>query len=179
MGKEVVDTAKKHSADVGKERTLSTGVRIRIRPVSARLLTESMARVPEPKIPMWWDKDREKEIENPGDPSYVRALDEREAKQTNVAMDALIMFGVELIDGVPKDDAWITKLNILDKFGVIDMSEYDLDNEIEREFVFKKFIAVSGGDLTLLQDASGLVTAEDLAEAEDSFQGDEEPAADS
>ena len=179
MGKEVVDIAKKHSADVGSEHRLSTGFRVRIIPVSARLLTESMARVPEPKVPMWWDKDREKEVENSGDPSYVRALEERETAQTNVAMDALIMFGVELVDGVPEDNAWVKKLGMLDRLGVINMSEYDLEDKIEREFVFKKFIAVSGGDLELLQGASGLVTAEDLTEAEDSFPDNEEPAADS
>ena len=178
-GKEVVSTAKKN-AEVGGlgEHVLSTGVRVRIVPVGARLLTESMARVPEPEVPMFFDEHRQKEIPNPDHPSYTRALEEREMKQTNVAMDALIMFGVELMDGVPNDDRWVWELRLLEKVGALDLSIYDLDDEIDKEFLYKKFIAVAGVDLELLQGASGLVSAEDLAEAEDSFRGDEGQGAD-
>ena len=79
---EVVAVAKKNkSASSLGEHVLSTGVHVRIVPVGARLLTESMAMVPEPKVPMWFDPERNKEIENPNDPSYNRAIDERETKQ--------------------------------------------------------------------------------------------------
>lgn len=169
----VVSVAKEQIVNAD-EQTLSTGVRVRINPVSARLLTESMARVPKPKVPVYFDEDRQREFTNPSDPVYLDELAERDSQQTNVAMDALIMFGIELVDGIP-DDGWDKKLKLLEKLNQLDLEGYDLDNELEREFVYKKFVAVSAGDMDLLQQASGVVTEEDLDQAEESFPGGEAP----
>ena len=169
----VVSVAKEQTVDAD-ELVLSTGVRIHIHPVSARLLTECMARVEKPTVPTYFDEDRERDFPNPSDPTYLVALEERDSEQTNVAMDALIMFGVELIDGVP-DDGWEKKLRLLEKLGHLDLSEYDLDEDLDRQFVYKKFVAVSAADMSILQKASGVVTEEDLDKAEESFPGEEEP----
>ena len=173
----VVSVAKEQ-VGADKQVTLSTGVRVHVHPVSARLLTECMARVKKPTVPTYFDEDRQREFPNPGDPSYVAALAERDSEQTSVAMDALIMFGVELVDGVP-DDGWDKKLRLLEKLGHLDLGEYDLDEDLDRQFVYKKFVAVSAADMPILQQASGVVDEEDLAKAEESFPGDEEPDTDS
>jgi len=79
-------------------------------------------------------------------------------------MDAMIMFGFELVDGVPEGDGWIKQLKLLS----IDVS--DSDDEVEREFLYKKFVVVTPEDLKLVTDISGL-SAEAIREAEASFPG--------
>jgi hypothetical protein len=68
---------------------------------------------------------------------------------------------VELLDPIP-DNGWAEKLRLL---GV----EFDPDNEVEREFYYKKHIAVTVVDFDLLKDISG-VTAKGVARAEQSFR---------
>ena len=172
-GKEVVSVAKEN-VDVSGEHVLSTGVRVRINPVAARLLTDCMARVEQPSVPTWKDPERgNREIPHPNHPDYLRDMEEWESERSNVAMDAMIMFGVELVSREEVNDGvWVKKLALLERGGVIDLSEYDLSDEIEREYVFKKFVAVAPADMELLQGVSGL-TVEDLAKAEESFPGDE------
>ena len=173
----VVSVAKEQTVDAD-EQILSTGVRVHIHPVSARLLTECMARVKKPTVPTYFDEDRQRDFPNPSDPLYLAALEERDSEQTNVAMDALIMFGVVLVDGIP-DDGWEKKLQLLEKLGHLDLGEYDMDEDLDRQFVYKKFVAVSAADMPLLQKASGVVDEEDLEKAEESFQGNEKPDSDS
>ena len=177
MNKEVIETAKKQQDTGTGEKVLSTGVRVRVQPVSARLLTECMARVPKVPVPMWYDKDREKEVPNPADPQYLRDLEERSNQQNNVVMDALIMFGVNLVDGIP-DDGWEKKLKLLEKAGAISLEGIDLEDDVEREFAYKKFVAVTAADMELLQEASGVITEDALDIARESFPGDEGGGAD-
>jgi len=166
-----VKTAKKKQQEVDVVRTLSTGVRALVRPVSARLITETISSVPKPAIPMWHDPDRDRDVPNPDDPTYIRALEERQEQQGVASFDAMVMFGIELVDGVPDDDGWIKRLRLMEKLGHLDLSDFDLDDELEREFAYKRYVAVSAADMDLLQSASG-VTEEEIAIATESFPSD-------
>ena len=157
--------------------TLSTGIRVRIVPVSAQLITECVAQVQRPVVPTWFDPNLERDVENPNHPDYIEALKEHDTLQGRAAMDALVMFGVELVDGVPEDDRWAKKLMLMEKYGHIDLSNIDFDDELEAEFAFKRYIAVSSGDYELLQGVSG-VTEEMIDASEESFRGDEGGEAD-
>ena len=79
------------------------------------------------------------------------------------AMDALIMFGVELVEDVPEENSWLEKLQFL---GVVEDTEV---TGMERLFFYKKFVAVSAADIGKITDLSG-ISQEDVKEAEATFQ---------
>ncbi len=154
---------------------LPGGARVRIHPVSAALIADITSQIKEPEIPLWPnpekpDQDGRPRLEpNPDDPNYVRALEETNQKRGAAMIDAMVMFGVELIDGIPDDD-WIKKLRFMEKRGLLDLSSYDLDDPFDREFLYKRYILVDNNVIGMVTDASGLST-EDIKRAQESFQG--------
>ncbi len=142
---------------------LSTGLKAKILPVAASLLQEVTTRIKDPKMPMWKDPDKGYEVENPTHPDYVVALQEANTERGIAATDAMIMFGLELIDPIPTDNIWAKKLNFL---GIT----FNVDDEFEREFAFKKYIACGADDLLEIGRRAGL-NQEDIDTAVDSFQG--------
>lgn len=157
VDKAVIDTAKDQEPERDDIHTLRSGVRVRMRSVSPALINDVMLRIEPPQVPMHYSERRGKELPNPLDPSYVAALERYEQQRGQAALDAAVMFGVELVDGVPEDGRWIKQLRML---GV----EFDADDLDEREFYYKKLIAMSTEDLQELQTALG-VTAEGIERA--------------
>jgi hypothetical protein len=157
---------------------LTTGVRIRLGHVPPGILEDVAGRVQAPRVPNWFNPDKGVEEPNPNSPDYLAALAEYELKQAAAIMDAIALFGMDLVDGVPEDDSWIGKLKILSRRGGFDMSGYDLDDPIEREFLFKRYIALGNEDLMTIGKAVGTVTSHDIERARASFRDDETRAAD-
>jgi len=149
---------------------LSTGYKARIRPVGASLIDDAVARIKDPPVPMYMDEAKGREEENPHDPAYLQALRDANRERAGVAMDAMVMFGIELLDGVPEDDKWIKQLEFYAKRSGLDLSGYDLDDALEKEFLFKKYIATGTLDLLEVGRRAGL-RREDVAEAVESFPG--------
>lgn len=143
--------------------TLSTGVKAILTPVSASLIDEVTARVKDPEVPMWMNEDKGREEPNPSDPRYLAELENAERERGKAAMDALVMFGVQLVDPIPEDNEWLSKLKFL---GVVEDKEL---SPMEREFAYKKYIAVSATDIGKITGMSG-VASEELAQAEATFQ---------
>ena len=171
MPKNPAVTVAKEKVIDNRERILSTGVGVRIVPISASLIMEVQQHIPFPPVPIIFDEDKNQTYENPNHPAYIRDVEEVETKRSTAAMDAIVMFGVELIDGVPEDKTWLRKLKTMDKNGVIGLNVYDFEDEIDLEFLYKKFIAVSTEDFQLISSMAG-VTQEGIEAAEDSFQND-------
>jgi hypothetical protein len=119
---------------------------------------------------MWHNDEKDRDEPNPADPTYIIALTQSEHKRNTAAMDTMIMFGVDLIDGVPEDDKWIGKLKMMVKRGMLDLSGYELNDKDDKEFLFKRYIAVGVEDLGLISAKSG-ITSKDIEKAEDSFRG--------
>lgn len=142
---------------------LSTGIRARIIPVSASLIDQVTSMVKDTEVPMWFDEDKGRSEPNPNDPAYLAAKVAEEHQRGVAAIDAMILFGVELVDGLPEDDTWIKKLKYL---GI----EVDADDPFEREFAYKKYVAVSSDDLVQLGKSSG-IRQEDVTRAAKSFRG--------
>jgi hypothetical protein len=80
------------------------------------------------------------------------------------------MFGVELVDGLPPEDEWLEKLQMMEKRGLLSLGGYDLNSAMEREFLFKRFIAVGSPDLEKISRAAG-VTEAAVARAAAQFPG--------
>ena len=150
----------------GKERstkyTTSTGVMVILKPISPSLVTEAQARIKDPLPPVVYIKDIDREEPNENDPAYLATLQENNIKRGQVAMDAMIMFGVELVDEIPNDN-WEQKL----KFMGFEFNETD---KFEREFYYKKYIAISTKEIIKIGQLTG-VTEEAVNEAAGSFPG--------
>lgn len=169
-----VEAAKERKSRDGKEiLTLSTGVRVKIKGVSASLIDDVTSRIPDPPIPKFFNENTQREEENPLDPSYAVALDRVQKERGSAAIDALILFGIELVDPMPDDSVWLPKLKLLAKLRGIDLSVYDLGSPLEKEFVYMRYVAVGSDDLALL-GARASNTPEEDQKAEAGFPGNKE-----
>ena len=155
--------------DTTEDILLPSGVQIKILPVSATLLDEMSSRVVDPEPPMVYIEAKDREEPNPSDPEYIKQLEENERKRNVAAFDIMAMFGIELVGGLPSDDSWIKKLKMMERMGHIDLSSYNLDDELDIEFMYKRYIVLSAKLLSKIGSASGL-SAEEVARAEDTFQ---------
>ena len=164
----VLKTAKDRATEDEREYVFSTGVRVRLRSVSATLIEEVASRIPYPDVPMWFNEAKDRDEPNPGDPKYLDAIAQVDRARGIASMDAMILFGVELLDGVPEDDIWVDKLRFLEKRNMIDLSEYNFKDALDREFLYKRYVAVGATDLELLSTIVG-VSEEAIADATESF----------
>ena len=161
MSKAVIATAKAQSKDTGDIHTLSTGVCVRLRPVPPSLINDVMLRVPVPEVPVFWNEQKGREEKNPSDPGYAIEVERYGQARGAAAMDAVIMFGIELLDDSWKTDTgWVTKLKILNV-------EFDSDDPVSFEFHYKKYVAMGADDLALVMQMAG-VSEEDIAKAKKS-----------
>lgn len=151
-----------------KHVTLSSGDEAILRPVTASLIDEVTSRVRDPEVPMWFNEAKEREEPNPSDPKYLRAMDEANRERGVAAMDAMIMFGVELVNGLPDNENWVKKLRFLEKRGQLSLKDYDLEDEFDRTFLYLRYIAVDSKIIGEITGLSGM-SAEEIEQAEDSF----------
>lgn len=174
----VVGTARRHVGDGLKVVELSTGYKARIRSVSLHLIFDAQASVDEPQVPVWHNEDKGRDEPNPDDPNYLKALAEYEQQQQLATIDVMTMFGVDVLDvdenvlGAPDDDDWIKKLELRHRLGYskVDLSVFDLSNQIERDFLWKKYFVVGAGDIPVLLEAYDFLNEDDVQEAERSFR---------
>ena len=152
--------------------TLSTGVRARIVPVAATLIDSAISHIKPPVVPEFYIEDKGRSEPNPNDPAYLAALRDYERQQSMASIDVMVLMGVELVDPLPKDTSWIKKLQRLEKLGHISLADYDFDDELDAEFLYKRYIAVGNPDYALITQKMG-VTEDDLRAAETSFPSDE------
>jgi len=172
-----LEVAKDRASKGMEERVLSTGIRVRLGSVSATLIEEVSSRIPYPEVPMWFNEAKDRDEPNPGDPKYIDACKQVDRDRGIAAMDAMILFGVELLDGVPDDDAWVNKLRFLEKRKMLDLGDYDFKDPMDREFLFKRYVAIGAADLDLISDVIG-VSEEAIASAAESFPGPKTPVPD-
>jgi hypothetical protein len=151
-------------------RTLSDGTQVRLVPVATTLLEEVRKRVPDPVVPKVYIAEKDRHEENRSDPDYLRGLREAEDKRNAAIMDAIVLFGIELVDGMPENESWLKKLRYMEKLGELDLSAYDLEDELDKEFLYKRYIA---GSASLMMDVGKLsgISEQEVSEAEKPFPG--------
>jgi len=155
--KAIVDAAKQIASGQGEEQvvTLSTGVCVRLHPVSSSLVEEMKAAIPMPPVPVVYIEAKDREEENPNDPRYIDAVEDVTRKRGDAILDALLIFGVELMDGLPEDKVWLKKLRLLERRNNLDLSDFDMDDDFDLEFLYKKYVAVAGTDLSVISGLHG------------------------
>ena len=169
----VLDVAKGRKQPSVTEVVLADGTVGRIVPVSAGLIDDVTARIPDPLPPMIYIEEKGREESNPSDPRYLQDLSNTARRRGSAALDAMVMFGLELPNGVPESNGWLGKLKLMQKLDKIDLSKFDLHDPIEREFLYKRYIAASAEVIELISKSTG-VTAEGIVQAEQSFRSDAE-----
>jgi hypothetical protein len=163
------ETAQKGSSDDSIV-VLSDGNRAKLVPVSPTLVQEVVSRVQFPDPPMIYIESKDREEPNEFDPKYLKQVDEARTQQGLAGMDAMVMFGVELIDGLPEDEGWLKKLKYMQNRGQLDLSSYDLTDEIDLEFLYKRYIIFNNDIMEKVSELSGISNTE-VEKAADSFQG--------
>ena len=173
MNSQIKDRAKELTSRQGDEIViLSTGIRVRLHPVSSALIEDLKAVIPYPEVPMVHIEDKDRDEENPNDPIYLQKVEETNRLRGDAALAGLLEFGVELIDGLPEDDKWLKKLNRLAKKRQLDLTGFDLKDEFDLEFLYKRYVAVAGDDLRMIAPLHGLRPME-VARARATFLGNE------
>lgn len=147
------------------------GVRARLVPVPEGVIEDVERRIPDPAVPIVLIEEEGTEHENPNDPAYLKALEDAQHQRGIAIIEALCLFGVELLDGLPEDDTWRKRLEYYAKRGHIDLSWVDWEDDMEREFVFVRYIFLTVEIMHYLSQIAR-ITPEELARAEASFQGD-------
>lgn len=148
--------------------TLSTGYRAKIKPVSVTLIDAAVSKIVDSDPPMVMIEDKGREEPNPFDPTYRKILEENIHKRSMASVDVMILMGVKLLDPVPDDIEWLVPLKQLQRLGHIDLSMYDLKDDLDREFIFKRFVAVGNDDLKLVTSRMG-ISEVDMKAAEAAF----------
>lgn len=157
-----VIVAKTNTKDGDGNVVLSTGIKGKILPVAASLIEEVTAKIKDPDVPVWYNKDKEREEPNPVDPIYLKQMEEANRRRGVVALDAMVMFGLDLVDPVPEGDIWVKKLKWL---GI----EFDERDDFEREFAYKKYVVCGSSDLIEISKLAG-ITQEAVEDAVKSFR---------
>ena len=108
-----VETAKE--IPVRNEVTFSNGIILNCKSVPIMTLRYAHQNVSKPKPPIVRNKDKDRDEEWEGDPTYVHELEEWEEKVGDVGVNVMLMLGtsINLIpEGVdrPEDSGWIDKL---------------------------------------------------------------------
>jgi hypothetical protein len=172
MAKRVADNPAVQARKVITETTemqLEGGYTVRIAPPDNYdvMIQRSMSQIKDPPVPMVWDEDKEREEPNELDPGYLAAVKQADEDRGMAVMDAMMLFGVELVDGVPEDKRWRRRLELA---GI----EVDWSDEIETEFAYLKYVVFAGSNnLNQLLGTIGL-SQDDIDQAAAMFPGDEE-----
>ena len=143
--------------------------RIRVKPIPAAIITDVTNRIPDPIVPTWYNKEMERTESNPNDPEYARAKSEVERKRGEAMIDATILFGIELPDGIPDPAEWMPRLQFMIKRGQLDLSSFDLSDPLELEYVFKRYVIGNIALITHIQQISS-VMPDDIGKAAAPFR---------
>ncbi len=161
---------------------LSTGYTVRFKPVSRFILMDATQNIVDPPIPVIVDEEQGKEFPNPNDPAYIREVEANGTKRSMALAEVTLMLVVDVVEKIddkweiaklPNDDSWLAELQWLGKRKRIDLSGYDLENEIDKVYIWKRF-AVFGDNADfakLMAQASG-TDEKEIIKAMDTFQRD-------
>lgn len=168
-----VQVKKEHDKKARSEvRTHTDGTKYKLHSVASYVIREAQLKIVKPIVPIIpikgaEDRFPEKFWENPMDAKYQQAMADYDAMFETVAVDAMALFGIELLSPIPDDRKWLKNLQRMRLIDEIPDDEYEL------EFLYKKYI-ISKGDVQLEITAMSGLTREGVADAIDSFRSNEE-----
>jgi hypothetical protein len=151
------------------------GVKFRLSPVPSVLIEEAARRIKLPSPPIWINPDKEREEENPNDPTYVAQVQEAQFERGLVALN-LYMSGTE-VEHVPPDveqpegERWFYRVK---NVAGIDIPEQGFG----RYLAWVKFYVLQDEELVEIRNRimriSGRTMEVDVQQATDTFRSNEE-----
>lgn len=154
---------------------LKTGVEIEVRQVGYWIVADAVARIKPPKVPKQFIEDKGREEENPAHPDYLAAMEDYQTQRTETFYRAYLYFGTSVLKA-PKgmlshEEEW------WEEFEAVGIPAPQ--NKVERYVQWLKLVACRGDADELNRIANAVtaasgVTERDVADAADSFRGDEE-----
>jgi hypothetical protein len=169
MSNAAVQAARELASETQDDLLVVEGYTVRVKAMPAAIISDVTNRIPDPEIPVWYNKDMERNEANPNDPEYIRAKEVVDRKRGESMIDATVMFGIELPDGVPPTEDWLPRLKFMEKRNQIDLSSFDLTDPLEIEFVFKRYIIANIALISFIQRISS-VTPDDVGKAGQPFR---------
>ena len=162
--KAAIETARELADEMQDDLWEVEGYTIRVKAIPVAIISDVTNRIPEPEIPVWHNTEYDRDEQNPNDPAYIHAKEEVDRKRGEAMIDATVMFGIDLPGGIPPTDEWLPRLKFMEKRGQVDLSGYDLSDDLEREFVFKRYIIANIALINYIQEMSS-VTPDDIGKA--------------
>lgn len=158
---------------------LSSGVVLRHKRVPPMVLAKLDEKYTDPAMPSVWDAEKERNIPNPNDPEYLRALEQNRMRRGTAMIDVLIGMGTEIEyipEGMqtPDDEEWVENLSFIG----IEVPKLKIGKYLAW---VKYYAAEDARDIQLLAKKGSAalgVTEEDVAEAIANFQSNETRTAD-
>lgn len=152
----------------------SNGLVLQLRRVSRFVLVDAARKMKPPPVPSVYLADKEREEENPEDPTYLQEMQDFEYERGMLTITTMLALGCEvhtMPEGMvpPDDDDWFAVLEAL-QITVIP------NNKRLRFAAWLKYVGLDDILLmkliTEIQRYSGLTLEADVGEAEKSFPGD-------
>ncbi len=144
---------------------LSTGVKLKIRPVPRHFLYEVSRRFVMPKPPVYFNEAKGREEENPGHPDYAAALDKYLGDVATAGTDAALLFGTE-IEHIPEGFLGPDDKGFIEQMEILGLER--LDNKKARYLYWVKSIAAPlGDDINGLLEELGRLTGVAESDTED------------
>lgn len=166
----VTELAKERQSEQPPDTFVVEGVIVRLVPVPSSIIQDAVTRLKPPPVPTWHNPDKGRDEPNPNDPGYLAALEQFQQEKGKVANDAMVMFGAEIVEGFPpENDRWLRKLQKADRLGILDLSWADPEDDIDQEFLFLKYVAITTDRLVQIGTMAGL-SREAVAQAAASFR---------
>jgi hypothetical protein len=153
------------------------GLKFRLKKVSPFIAMEISRKTADPKVPTYYDKESERERENPLDPNYLEELNVVRTTRGVLAMNANLALGTELIYCPPEiqgvgSHAWSDELDEATAH-VVEVP----DSGIGRYLAWLRYYALVEQEVSDLMMAvlrySGVVLEADVETAAENFSGDE------
>lgn len=163
---------------MSKDVTLPSGVVVRLSAVPSMTILAVTQQLPEPKVPIWHNPDKDRDEPNPIDPEYLEAVKNRQAQMGQITTQAYLANGVKVVS-IPEDkhdlddDTWVEGLEIVGipvrRSGIgryVDWLQYHILGDYDL-----------GEVITGIAVAGGTISEDQVAQAVDSFRVDQNGAA--
>ena len=141
---QVAEKNEKNNTSVDNELKFSTGVVLRIKPVTPLVVMDISKRHKKPSIPLFMNEDKGRSEENPFDPTYLADMEDYNFKVTSTIIDAFIAMGTEIVS-IPKEIEKVESDDWIDTLSAIGI-EGNFENKKVRYILWVKYIALPTED---------------------------------
>lgn len=97
-------------------KVLSTGMKVRFKPVNSMTVQRAADSVVLPEVYVQAINQPNgvvKFAQNPNHPDYAKKVEEAEKERSLRSLEAMVFYGVELVDPLPEDDEWLADLGMM------------------------------------------------------------------